>query len=100
MIINKVVLHNFQLFKDQEINLGQLNLVTGLNRDSKETNGVLSGNGAGKSTILNAIVFGLFGEVSGINLIELIRIGEKECTVILECSINNEQYRIERKIIR
>lgn len=98
MIINKLILKNFQLFKDQTINLDRINLITGLNYDSLDEEGIYSGNGSGKSTILSAILFGLFGEVTDINLKELIRIEEKKCSVTIEGSLNNEQFRIIRKI--
>lgn len=98
MVINSVTLKNFQLFKNQTINLSQLNLVTGINLDSMDEVGTFSGNGAGKSTVLNAILFGLFGEVSEINLKDLIKQGTKEATVKLECSLGKESLVIIRTI--
>jgi DNA repair exonuclease SbcCD ATPase subunit len=98
MIINKIILKNFQLFKDAEINFSKTNLITGINLDSQKLDSSYSGNGAGKSSIINAIIFCLFGEVTNLTLKDLIRIGEKECIVEIECSINDEQYKIIRKI--
>lgn len=97
-MLQSIKLNNFQLFKDQTINLTRINLITGLNYDSVEEDGIYSGNGAGKSTILSAILFGLFGEVTDIKLAELIRVGAKECSVTLECSVKGEHYKIIRKI--
>ena len=96
MIINKLVLKNFQLFKDQTIILDRINLITGVNLDDIAS----SGNGSEKTTILNAILFGLWGEVTDINLAELIRIGEKEAEIKIELEHNNKNYTIIRKIIR
>ena len=93
MKINKIILKNFQLFKDQEINLSQINLITGTNLDS-ETN---SSNGSGKSTIITAMLFGFFGEAI-VNLRDLIRIGTKECVVTIEGSIGKETLKIIRKV--
>jgi len=98
MIIKNLKLKNFQLFKEAEINFSKTNLITGINLDSQELNNDYSGNGAGKSSIINAIIFCLFGEVTNLTLKDLIRIGEKECSVTLDCSQNNEQYKIIRKI--
>jgi DNA repair exonuclease SbcCD ATPase subunit len=98
MIINKLILKNFQLFKDQEIVLDRINLITGLNYDSLQENDTYSSNGSGKSTILNAILFGLYGDVTDINLKDLIRLGTKECSVIIELTLQNEHYRIYRAI--
>jgi hypothetical protein len=93
-MINKLKIINFQLFKEIELNLQKINIITGINLDDLE----LSSNGSGKSTIINAIFFGLFGEVPGINLKDLIHLGEKECSVEIECSVNKEQLTIIRKV--
>jgi len=98
MIINKIILKNFQLFSDAEINFSKTNLINGVNFDSQELNNDYSGNGSGKSTIVSSILFCLFGEVTGINLKDLIKIGEKECSIELHCSQNGKQYKIIRKI--
>lgn len=98
-MLQSIKLNNFQLFKDQTINLSGINLITGTNYDSNpDEDGLYSGNGAGKSTILTAILFGLFGEVTDIKLNELIRDGSKEASVIVELIIQNENYKIIRKI--
>jgi len=94
MQISKLTLQNFQLFKKVEINFNKINLITGVNLDDLAA----SGNGSGKTTILNALLFVLYGNVTNLNLVDLIRIGEKECSVELECLQNNEHFRIIRKI--
>ena len=98
MIIKSITVKNFQLFKDQTINLDRINLIAGLNYDSLEENGIYSSNGSGKSTILNAILFGLFGEVTEVNLKDLIRLGTKEAEVSVVLSHNNQNIIISRKI--
>jgi len=98
VVIKSIKLTNFQLFKDQVINLDRINLIAGLNCDSLEENGIYSSNGSGKSTILNAILFGLFGEVTEVNLKDLIRIGTKEAEVSVVLSHNNKNIIISRKI--
>jgi len=98
MKINKIILNNFGLFKDQEINLDQTNLITGTNLDTLENDKSFSSNGSGKSTIISAILFSLFGESTNVNLKDLIRLNAKECSVELYCSLNNEHLKIIRKI--
>jgi DNA repair exonuclease SbcCD ATPase subunit len=99
-MLTSINLKNFQLFEDQLINLTKINLITGLNRDSEpDEGGVYSGNAAGKSTILTAILFGLFGEVSDIKLNELVRDGSKEAIVTLNLIINNENYKKNSKFL-
>lgn len=94
MIINQITLKNFQLFKEQVISFDKLNLITGTNLDDIAS----SGNGAGKTTILSALLFGLFGEVTDINLKELVKIGTKEAEVSIALSHNNKNIFISRKI--
>src|SRR6476659_7143593 len=55
--------------------------------------------GCGKSTILSAIEFALFGlgDIDGNNL---LRSGEKKGSVLLEFQVNNKNYQIFRSIIR
>jgi len=94
-VIQKIKLHNFQLFKDEEINLDKINLISGINKDDFES----SSNGSGKSTIAkNAITFCLFGDVPNIKLVDLIHIGAKECSVEIEIQKGTDIIRIIRKI--
>jgi len=96
MIIKSIEVFNFQLFKSTSITFDKINIISGLNIDNPSN----SGNGSGKSSIcLRAILFVLYGYVEeGLTLKDLIRFEEKECSVTLECSLNNEQFRIIRKI--
>jgi len=98
MQIQSLKLKNFQLFETAEITFDKTNLIIGSNFDSEEQNSIFSGNGAGKSTILNAILFALYGNVTNLNLTDLLRIGAKEMSIELNCILNTEQLRIVRKI--
>ncbi len=94
-MLKSIKLNNFELFKTAEVNLGKINIVSGVNKDDA----ILSSNGSGKSTLAkNALLFGLYGEVSSINLKDLIRIGEKEASVELVINKGQDAYRIIRTI--
>lgn len=95
MFIKKLILHNFQLFIDQEITFDKINVVSGINEDDSES----SSNGSGKSTLVkHAITFVLYGDVSGIKLQDLIHIGKKEARVELVIQKGKDVFRIIRKI--
>ena len=56
-------------------------------------------NGSGKTSILHAITFGLFGKVSGINKNTLVNdINGRDCLVEVECEKNGQQILIRRGI--
>jgi exonuclease SbcC len=94
-MITNLKLKHFQLFKDTEIILDKLNVITGENKDSEDS----SSNGSGKSTIgKSAITFCLYGDVAGINLKDLVSFGQKEASVELTFKHGNDVYRIIRKI--
>ena len=96
MIIKSLKITNLQLFKSAYAEFDKINIISGLNKDNPSE----SGNGSGKSTLaLRAILFALYGYCEeGLTLKDLIRFGEKECSVTIECSLNNEHFRIVRKI--
>jgi len=85
MIINKITLKNHKLFKNLSLTFDKINIIKG-------------DNGVGKSTILKSIIFATHGEGSGSNLQRLISFGEKSTEVTSEITINNENYRIIRKV--
>ncbi len=64
------------------------------------TNLIIGTNGAGKSTVLDALTFSLFGKsFRKINKPQLINsVNEKDCIVEVEFSINGIQWKIERGI--
>jgi hypothetical protein len=96
MIIKSLKIQNLQLIKSAQVDFDKINIISGINLDSPSE----SGNGSGKSTIvLRAILFVLYGYCEeGLTLKDLIRFGEKECSVEIECLLNNEHYLIIRKI--
>lgn len=94
MILQKLKMSNFQLFKEETLTFDKLNILSGVNFDDSEQ----SSNGSGKSTIINAILFLLFGDVPGLNLKELLRIGTTEAEVTGEFIINKSPFMIKRKI--
>ncbi|MBS3159289.1 AAA family ATPase [Candidatus Woesearchaeota archaeon] len=86
MFIKKISLENIRSYKKININF---------NRGST----LLSGNiGSGKSSILLAIEFILFGFQKGISTETLLRHGEKDGSVELEFEINNQNYTIKRTL--
>ena len=74
------------------------NVFTEINLNAKGTNLVVGENGAGKSTILDALTFALFGKpFRNINKPQLINtITRKDLTVEIEFSVNSTRYRIVR----
>jgi hypothetical protein len=96
MIIKSLEIKNLQLFKSAEVSFDKVNIISGLNKDNPSE----SGNGSGKSTfVLRAILFCLYGYCEeGLTLKDLIRFGEKECSIEINCSLNDEHFRIIRKI--
>ena len=68
---------------------------------TKDTNTLISGeNGAGKSTILDALCFSLFGKsFRGTNIPQLPNsINEKDCEVEIEFTIGKDSYRVFRSL--
>jgi len=94
-MITKIKLNNFVVFKNAEITLDKINVISGINMDDAEQ----SSNGSGKSTLAkNAIVFALYGEVPGLTLKDLVQLGEKEASVEIEIVKGKDKFRIIRKI--
>ena len=94
-MITSLKLTNFQLFRNAEITFDNINAITGVNLDNPKA----SGNGSGKSTIAkNAITFALYGEVTGLSLVDLISDAEKETEVTISIKKLNDNLTITRKI--
>ena len=76
------------------------NTFSEINLTSAQTNLIIGANGAGKSTILDALTFGLFGKsFRKINKPSLVNsINEKDCLVEVEFSIGKKKYLIKRGI--
>lgn len=89
MTIHKIVINNFKSI------YGQLEL----NFDDIQGFWKISGTiGTGKTTIGEAIIFGLFGDVKGKNNKELISWGEKKGSIYIECSSKGYELQIYRDI--
>ncbi len=74
------------------------NQFTEVSLDKHQTTLIVGENGAGKSTILDAICFGLFGKAfRNINKPQLVNsINQKNCTVEIEFRIGKKEYKIVR----
>ncbi|MHA1144559.1 MAG: AAA family ATPase [Candidatus Helarchaeota archaeon] len=86
--LNKLILENFKSYKKQEITFFD------------GYNFLIGKNGAGKSTVLEAIIFAFFGRVKNrdktIKNDDLIRRGTTSFQVILEFTLNGNQYKVVR----
>lgn len=91
---------NFTAFGSEEsvipLSTKGLTLIRGVNKSSKSK----SNNGAGKSQILNAIAWGLFGKVpSGLVKADLVNaVSKKNCCVSVDVEIDGKQGKIDRYI--
>lgn len=85
MYIKKLSLKNFKCFENKEFNFDNLNFISGT-------------NGSGKSTIIEAIIFALFGYTSQSLLSDIpTRNRSKSCTSELLIEENKHLYRIIRQ---
>ncbi|MFW9924712.1 MAG: AAA family ATPase [Candidatus Thorarchaeota archaeon] len=87
--ITNIQLENIKTYVREEINFS-------------EGNNVLIGeNGAGKSTILESIYLSFFGDtVPGRNLVDMIRLGERQGRIITKFTVDGINYRIEDEITK
>jgi DNA repair exonuclease SbcCD ATPase subunit len=76
------------------------NQETEINFTEHETNLVIGSNGAGKSTVLDALCFSLFGKpFRKINKPQLINtVNEKDCRVEVEFSVGSRNWKVVRGI--
>ena len=89
MRVNKIKIENFKsIYEPLEINFSN---VTGLWKISGSV-------GAGKTTIGEAIMYGLFGSVGGKNQADLISWGRKHGTVEVWCTSRNRSIYIKREL--
>lgn len=87
MILNSLYLNNIRSYPELDL-------------DFKTGTSLFEGDiGSGKSTILMAIEFALFG-LGNIKGNSLLRTGEKEGIVRLNFRVDDQEYEIQRKIIR
>ena len=73
---------------------------TEIDFQSSPTNLVIGTNGAGKSTILDALTFVLFNKpFRKVNKSQLVNaVNERECQVEIDFNINTKQYKVQRGI--
>ena len=89
MNIQKIKIENFKSFYEQyELDFEQ---IKGLWKISGSV-------GSGKTTIGEAILFGLFGTISGKNIGDLVSWGRKNATVEIWCKSNGRNIYIKRII--
>jgi len=89
MILKKIKIHNFKsIYGDFEIDF----------EDVKGFWKIEGTVGSGKTTIGEAIIFGLFGDVKGKNLRDLISWGEKKGSIYIECFSKGHNLKINRTI--
>ncbi|MFY9638559.1 MAG: AAA family ATPase [Methanobacterium sp.] len=85
MIIESLVMKNFKSHRNSKIEFN-----TGISI-------IMGGNGAGKSSILEAISFVLFKQHSGRKIEQLITIGQTKMSVEIEFISNGRKYRVLRQ---
>ena len=88
MIVKNIRLHNFKSIKDLYL---EFETIQGL----YEIRGVV---GTGKTTLSEAILFGLFGSVKNKNNRDLVRWGEKKCDVEINIISKGQELNINRTI--
>lgn len=94
MLIKRLKLHNFIIFKDVDLCLEDVKLTTIIG--SWKTNSRRS-NGAGKSALLEAIPYALFGTTRSKQKMDIVRRGQKRCDVEIEFVANGRAIRIFRQ---
>ena len=72
------------------------NYFTEIKLDANANTLVVGENGSGKSTMLDALCFGLFGKAfRNVNKPQLLNsINQKDCVVEVEFDVNNKSYKI------
>lgn len=94
MIPQKIFIENFMSHSKSEINFNLFStaLILGENLSDPEQS-----NGVGKSTIIHAINFALFGEYPTSTIDKIIRDGAAKASVIFEFKLNDNDYQIIRE---
>ncbi|MBI2860244.1 MAG: SMC family ATPase [Chloroflexi bacterium] len=89
MIPIRLKMRNFMCYREAELPFGGIHL------------GCLSGdNGSGKSTVIDAVTWALWGEARARGDDDLIRSGHNEMEVEFDFSVNRQAYRVIRKHAR
>jgi len=87
MLLHRLVLHNFKRYREEEI------------RFADGITGIVGNNGAGKSTIVEAIVFALYGLQGGTGaayIVSSFASPKERCEVRLDFSVGGVEYAVRR----
>ncbi|RMA97564.1 AAA family ATPase [Hydrogenothermus marinus] len=87
MILKSINIKNFLAHEDTKINFAEEGITA-----------IVGDNGAGKTSILEAIYFALYGNSSKGKISELVQWGKRQAIVELEFFKGNNQYKIYREI--
>jgi len=85
MKLTRLKLHNYKSYADCELNLADIGACS-----------IIGGNGAGKSTITEAIIWVLYGSAKTGNK-DVVRSGSDRCYVELDMEIDGKLYQVERE---
>jgi exonuclease SbcC len=89
MILSKLLLQNFKKYKEYSIEF------------SEGLIGIIGKNGSGKSTIFEAILFALYGELKSKKYKEVIRnsnVSQKDSVIVeLDFEFENKEYKVRRE---
>ncbi|WP_457626702.1 AAA family ATPase [Persephonella sp.] len=87
MILKRLYLKNFLAHTDTQVEFSERGITV-----------FIGDNGAGKSSIIEGIVYGLFGRTDRGNIADLVQWGRNKAVVKLEFKKGNSEYLIERTI--
>jgi len=87
MILKRLFLENFLTHKNTQVEFSEKGITV-----------FIGDNGAGKSSIIEGITYGLFGRTERGNIAELISWGRKQAVVRLEFNKGGNDYLVERVI--
>lgn len=92
---NEIQIHNYNSIEDVQTDLNDLGLVLVSGKNDDGENAV--SNGAGKSSVFEAIFWVLYGQDPVGRRKEVIKEGRTSCRVELDFNINNDKYTIFRE---
>ena len=93
MIIKRLKISDFLIFKDVDLDLSRVTVISVL---GKWENDLRRSNGAGKSALLEAISFALFGITRSKLKEDIVRKGQKRALVDLTIQVGDNEIRVVR----
>tara|TARA_R110002126_G_scaffold8882_6_gene40923 strand:+ start:17 stop:2158 length:2142 start_codon:yes stop_codon:yes gene_type:complete len=93
MLVKRLKLTNFVIFADVDLDLSEVGLSSIIGRWHGDTK---RSNGSGKSALLEAIPYALFGTTRSKSKIDIVRRGSDKCVVEIELVANGVPIRIYR----